>query len=69
MAIACLDRSICLRHFTGPLIGSLILAFVANTCSADEPDHPLAREILKELVAVTRRRAAETIPARQSHCS
>jgi acetylornithine deacetylase/succinyl-diaminopimelate desuccinylase-like protein len=52
LAIACLDRSICLRHFTGPLIGSLILALVATACYADEPDHPLAREILKELVAV-----------------
>jgi len=41
-----------LRHFAGPLIGALILVFAANACVAGETDHPLARQILKQLVAV-----------------
>jgi carboxypeptidase PM20D1 len=43
-----------LRYLVGVrlLIGSLILVLAGNACGADEPDHPLARELLKELVAV-----------------
>ena len=41
-----------MRHLAGPLIGALILAFAANACGAGETDHPLARQILKQLVAV-----------------
>ena len=52
LAIAYQDRSIRLQRIVRLLIGSLILVSVGASCYADATDHPLAREILKELIAV-----------------
>lgn len=41
-----------MRHPARLLIGALILFLVGAACGSDEPDHPLARGILTELIAV-----------------